>query len=89
MTDPRLFFPILTIFVRLITCEASQAGDLAPASPDEPLAKTLSMERAAGYLDEVALDWTRDRKCGTCHTNYAYMLSRPSVRGIGSPDAMK
>ena len=40
----------------------SRAGDLAPASPDEPRAKTLSIERAAGYLDQVALDWTRARK---------------------------
>ena len=68
---------------------ASLAGDLAPASPDEPRSQTLSLERAAGYLDEVALDWTRERKCGTCHTNYAYMLSRPSIRDLGSPGAMK
>jgi squalene-hopene/tetraprenyl-beta-curcumene cyclase len=68
---------------------ASLAGDLAPASPDEPLARTPSMERAARFLDEVALDWTRDRKCGTCHTNYAYMLARPSLREAGSPDPMK
>ena len=40
----------------------SLAGDLAPASPDEPLARSLSLERAASYLDEVALDWTRERK---------------------------
>jgi squalene-hopene/tetraprenyl-beta-curcumene cyclase len=46
------------------------------------------MERAARFLDEVALDWTRDRKCGTCHTNYAYMLARPSLREAGSPDPM-
>ncbi len=68
--------------------EVSRAGDLAPTSPDEPRSRTLSLERAAGYLDEVALDWTRSRKCGTCHTNYAYMLARPSVREVGSADAM-
>jgi squalene-hopene/tetraprenyl-beta-curcumene cyclase len=67
----------------------SRAGDLAPASPEEPRAQAVSMERAAGYLDEVALDWTRSRKCGTCHTNYAYMIARPSLGGVGSPDAMK
>jgi squalene-hopene/tetraprenyl-beta-curcumene cyclase len=68
---------------------ATFAGDLAPASPDEPKARTLSMERAAGFLDEVALDWTRERRCGTCHTNYAYMLARPSLREVGSPGASK
>jgi squalene-hopene/tetraprenyl-beta-curcumene cyclase len=69
--------------------EASRAGDLAPTSPDEPRSGTLSLERAAGYLDAVALDWTRSRKCGTCHTNYAYMLARPSLREVGSADAMQ
>ena len=68
---------------------ASLAGDLVPASPDEPFSRSISLERASSYLDEVALDWTRDRKCGTCHTSYAYMVSRPSLRGIGSTDAMK
>jgi squalene-hopene/tetraprenyl-beta-curcumene cyclase len=67
----------------------SRAGDLVPASADEPKARTLSMERAAGFLDETALDWTRNRKCGTCHTNYAYMLARPSIREVGSADPMK
>lgn len=65
------------------------AGDIPATSPDEPRAKALSMERAAGYLDEVAVGWTRARKCGTCHTNYAYMLARPSIRDVGSADAMR
>src|SRR5215210_6829541 len=66
------------------------AGDALPvASPDEPKASSLSMRKTAGYLDEVALDWTRSRKCGTCHTNYAYMISRPSLREVGSADAMQ
>jgi hypothetical protein len=68
---------------------AARAGDLPPSSPNEPKAKTLSIEKAAGYLDEVAIGWTRERKCGTCHTNYAYMLARPSVRETGPADAMK
>ncbi len=90
MTGSRRFLPSLTLAIIATwiggTC---LAGDLIPASPDEPRAKTLSMERAARFLDEVALDWTRERKCGTCHTNYAYMLARPSIREVGSPDAMK
>jgi squalene-hopene/tetraprenyl-beta-curcumene cyclase len=69
-----------------VTC---RAGDLAPASPDEPKAQAFSMSRAAGYLDEVALDWTRSRRCGTCHTNYAYMISRPFAGDVGSPDALR
>ncbi len=49
----------------------------APNSPDEPLAPALSLAKSAGFLDGVALDWTRKRQCGTCHTNYAYMIARP------------
>ncbi len=57
----------------------------APNSPDEPLASRLSLDRAAAFLDAVALDWTRTRKCGTCHTNYNYLISRPSLdRGAQS-----
>ena len=90
MTAPRsLSFGLYLAMLVSGSGGTSRAGDVAPASPDEPRAKTFSMERAAGYLDRVALDWTRARKCGTCHTNYAYMLSRPSLGEVGSVDAMK
>jgi len=46
-------------------------------SAKEPLAATLSMAKAKAFLDEVNLQWTRQRKCGTCHTNYPYLMSRP------------
>ena len=26
------------------------------------------------------LDWTRRRKCGTCHTNYPYLVARPVLK---------
>ncbi|HEX8203017.1 MAG TPA: prenyltransferase/squalene oxidase repeat-containing protein [Isosphaeraceae bacterium] len=52
-----------------------------PNAPDEPLAGRLSLDRAAAFLDTVALDWTRTRRCGTCHTNYNYLLARPAVPG--------
>jgi len=38
------------------------------------------MSRAAVFLDQVALSWTRQHKCGTCHTNYPYLAARPSLR---------
>jgi squalene-hopene/tetraprenyl-beta-curcumene cyclase len=50
-----------------------------PASAGEPVAPALALDRAAAYLDAVALDWTRKRQCGTCHTNYAYLLARPAI----------
>ncbi len=57
----------------------------AANSPDEPMAGDLSLDRAANFLDAVALDWTRKRQCGTCHTNYAYLIVRPSVGEVKSP----
>jgi squalene-hopene/tetraprenyl-beta-curcumene cyclase len=61
--------------------------ELTPNSPDEPMAGTLSLAKSAGFLDAVALDWTRKRQCGTCHTNYAYMISRPVLKD-GTADAL-
>ena len=51
----------------------------SPNSADEPIAPALSLASSAAFLDGVALDWTRKRQCGTCHTNYAYMISRPAL----------
>ena len=51
-----------------------------PNSPDEPLATSFSLARSAAFLDAVALDWTRKRQCGTCHTNYAYLIARPALK---------
>jgi squalene-hopene/tetraprenyl-beta-curcumene cyclase len=53
----------------------------SPNSPEEPMAERPSLARAAAFLDDVSVAWTRRRKCGTCHTNYNYMLARPAIRG--------
>jgi squalene-hopene/tetraprenyl-beta-curcumene cyclase len=53
----------------------------APTKDDEPLAKRLSPANAAAYLDAVAVNWTRDRKCVTCHTNMPYLTARPLLKG--------
>jgi squalene-hopene/tetraprenyl-beta-curcumene cyclase len=50
-------------------------------SPDEPRAAKLSLAKAGEYLDGVAVNWTRERKCGTCHTNYPYLMGRPACGG--------
>lgn len=57
----------------------------APNSPDEPLAQQLSLAKAAEFLDQASLRWTTERKCGTCHTNYAYMMARPSLAQVSEP----
>ena len=47
--------------------------------PDEPVSKEFSMERAAHFLDSASLQWQKQRKCMTCHTNYAYLYARPGI----------
>jgi squalene-hopene/tetraprenyl-beta-curcumene cyclase len=58
-------------------------GDEPPSIPrpaatkaDEPLAASLSLARAAEYLDGVATAWVRDKGCVSCHTNYPYLMAR-------------
>lgn len=50
-------------------------------SPDEPLAKTMSLARAAEFLDQQSRAWTQIRKCGACHTNYPYLTARGQLGG--------
>jgi squalene-hopene/tetraprenyl-beta-curcumene cyclase len=63
------------------------AGHTLPSrnSPTEPLAPTASMTQAAAFLDAVAVNWTRERRCGTCHTNYPYLMARPVLKEPSSP----
>ena len=53
-----------------------------PTSSDEPLAKKWSAAKAGEYLDGVGVNWTRDSKCITCHTNMPYLMARPLLKGI-------
>ena len=56
---------------------------VAPAANDreEPIAKKYSLQRAAHFLDSASLQWQKQRKCMTCHTNYAYLYARPEHFG--------
>lgn len=38
-----------------------------------------SLASAANFLDSAALTWHKQRQCFTCHTNLAYLYSRPLV----------
>lgn len=53
--------------------------------PDEPIAETFSLEKSVEYLDKVSLKWTEERKCGSCHTTYAYLMARPALSDKPSP----
>jgi squalene-hopene/tetraprenyl-beta-curcumene cyclase len=59
------------------------AIDPGPNRRDEPLAKEFSLEKALSFLDAAALNWQKERKCFTCHTNYAHLYARP----LASADA--
>jgi squalene-hopene/tetraprenyl-beta-curcumene cyclase len=67
--------------------QATEPVAMAPNSPDEPLAEKFSTRRALEFLDSVALQWTRERKCGTCHTNYAYLVALPTLPKRANPAA--
>jgi squalene-hopene/tetraprenyl-beta-curcumene cyclase len=72
-----------TLFFLLLLATPVAADDIpqpAPTKPDEPLAKALSLDKAAAYLDAVGVNWTRDRQCVTCHTNLPYVMARPLVK---------
>ncbi len=57
---------------------AAQTKDHA----QEPLAAKLSLVKSAEFLDGVSLQWTEQRKCGSCHTNYAYLMARPALGDV-------
>jgi squalene-hopene/tetraprenyl-beta-curcumene cyclase len=50
----------------------------AANSADEPLADDFSLARGVKFLDAVAANWTQARQCGTCHTNFPYLIARPA-----------
>ena len=47
--------------------------------PDEPLIKEFSMQEAVRFLDSAALTWQKQRKCFSCHSNYAFLMTRPAI----------
>jgi len=47
--------------------------------PDEPLRDEFSMDAAVRFLDAAALNWQKERKCFACHSDYAFLFTRPVV----------
>ena len=86
--------PRLTTLLLLLAAAPRLMADDAPGkasaipprpSPTEPVARSLSLKRSAEFLDAVSVEWTRQRKCGTCHTNYPYLMARPAIKEYASP----
>jgi squalene-hopene/tetraprenyl-beta-curcumene cyclase len=79
------FLAVLAVAAWAGTSAAEDARPVEIVKPkantaDEPLAKELSLARTAEFLDGVGVSWTRERKCGTCHTNYPYLMARPVLK---------
>jgi squalene-hopene/tetraprenyl-beta-curcumene cyclase len=55
-----------------------------PARPDEPLAESFSMEKAARSMDLAAQNWqTQPRQqCSQCHANMLYLVARPAFSNL-------
>jgi squalene-hopene/tetraprenyl-beta-curcumene cyclase len=76
---------VLTAFASIPTLAAGEPPRPVPtAKPDEPLAKTFSLDRGVEFLDGVTLAWVHRNQCFSCHTGYPYLLARTSV---GDPKA--
>jgi squalene-hopene/tetraprenyl-beta-curcumene cyclase len=87
--------PPLAVFLLLTPLGGSLLAAAEPVPPegypapernrkDEPLAQDVSLDRATAFLDASAVNWTRSRKCFTCHTNLSYLLARPLLSPITS-----
>jgi len=54
----------------------------------EPFAPVASLRQAALFLDETALSWTEQHRCGSCHTNYPYLVARPTLKEPESAESI-
>lgn len=70
-------FPQALIAYEDVTLENVESP--VPNKADEPVAREMSLEKAAHFLDSAALTWQKERKCFTCHTNFAYLYARPAI----------
>ena len=65
-----------------ISATTSLAQEPGPNSATEARADKLSLPKGAAFLDSAALNWTTKNKCGSCHSNVAYMIARPALKDV-------
>ena len=75
---------LLTLLVASGPAVGQQPRPAPDARPDEPVAKTFSLDKGVKFLDNTTLSWVRSNQCFSCHTGYPYLLARTSV---GDPKA--
>jgi squalene-hopene/tetraprenyl-beta-curcumene cyclase len=76
---------ILLVAALPVLAEPTEIPKPSANAPGEKLLKAWSQEKAAKFLDGVAVNWTREKSCGTCHTNYPYLIARPLLSPAGDP----
>jgi squalene-hopene/tetraprenyl-beta-curcumene cyclase len=84
------FVTLATVWLLAASARAETPKDFpkpSPNSADEPRAKSVSLAAAARFLDAAAVNWTRERKCGTCHTNVPYLFARATLNDAPSEGA--
>ncbi len=71
-------------FVLIVAASAGWAAAPGPnhlpgykAEASEPILPSASIAKASHFLETVSLKWTRQNKCGTCHTNLAHIMAEP------------
>lgn len=50
-----------------------------PNRADEPFTEEYSLQEAVRFLDSAALTWQKERRCFSCHSNYAFLMARPAI----------
>jgi squalene-hopene/tetraprenyl-beta-curcumene cyclase len=80
---------VALVLSSLIAARGGEPAKVAPNSDKEPMAERFSLDRGARFLDTVSVNWTRSRKCGTCHTNYAHMMAGPMAEKPASPELVE
>ena len=84
----RLAAALSAVFLLTPGLPAEEAGGIPKPTPnrkDEPPAKALSAAKAGAFLDSAGVHWTRERQCGSCHTNYPALMARSVYAREGVP----
>ncbi len=59
------------------------------ARADEPIRKTVSIDAALRHIEDGAIAWQRERGCISCHTDGAYLMTRPLLSStLGTPNPL-
>lgn len=85
MTLSRLLLVMLSLSFSTVLAQEHQSiaanrQKFPNGSPDEPIRKELSLAQAAESLDRTALSWIKQKKCGSCHTGWPYLMSRAVLK---------